>query len=395
VALSWAGEQGGLLEPITRLASNLNKGRQAGAESERGLPVEVFKLKSPLLISSVQTDSRVSDPEFLRAAGFVTYLGLPMIVKDEILGVLSFYSTEAIDLRTEEEAFLTDLTHHAAIALYNSRLYEQIRNQAAELEKSNCIKDEFLGVISHELRTPVNIIMNSAECLKMGIFGEITPEHEKGTEKIRMQASHLLSLINGILEITKIETGGIALNLEQINLYELVSELESDYVIVTKEKNLAINWRTPTTLPNIMCDRMKLRQVVMNLIDNAIKFTDQGSVDISFRSLDDEPFVEIAVADTGIGIASEFLPHIFEKFRQIDSTTTRHYSGTGLGLYLVQSFVERLGGSVSVQSKLGAGTTFTVRVPFRAGHNFLGDNGVSPEILTAGVLSGAHLEREI
>ena len=188
-------------------------GQLAGAESERGLPQEVFKLKSPLLISNLQNDPRASDPDSLRVAGFVTYLGLPMIVKDEVLGVLSFYSTEAIDLRIEER-FLADLTHQAAIALYNSRLYEQTRNQAAELEKSNRIKDEFLGVISHELRTPLNIIMNCAEALKMGVFGDITPEHEKGTEKIRVQASHLLSLINGILEITKIETGVIALNLE-------------------------------------------------------------------------------------------------------------------------------------------------------------------------------------
>jgi K+-sensing histidine kinase KdpD len=137
-----------------------------------------------------------------------------------------FFRRKAIDLRTEEETFLTDLTQQAAIAVYNSRLYEQTRNQAAELEKSNRIKDEFLGVVSHELRTPLNIIMNCTEALTMGVFGEITPEHEKGTGKIRMQASHLLSLINGILEITKIETGGITVNLERIDLSCFVTELK-------------------------------------------------------------------------------------------------------------------------------------------------------------------------
>lgn len=395
VTLSWVGEQSGMIVPIAHPARNEDTGRQARAESERGLPQEIFKLKSPLLISNAQTDNRASDPDSLRAAGFITYLGLPMIVKDEVLGVLSFYSTEAIDLRAEEETFLTDLTHQAAIALHNSHLYEQTRNQAAELEKSNRIKDEFLGVISHELRTPLNIIMNCAECLKMGIFGEITSEHEKGTEKIRMQASHLLSLINGILEITKIETGAIALNLEQIDLYELVTELESDYAMVSKEKSLAINWQVPTDLPSIVCDRMKLRQVVINLVNNAIKFTDQGSVDISFRALGDEPFVECSVADKGIGIAEEFLPHIFDKFRQIDSTTTRHYSGAGLGLYLVKSFVGRLDGSVSVQSKLGEGTTFTVRIPVRTAVGFLEDNGMPPKIPTTGVVSSAYMGGEL
>ena len=283
-----------------------------------------------------------------------------------MLGVLSFYSTEAIDLRTEEEDFLTDLTQQAAIALYNSRLYEQTKNQAAELERSNRIKDEFLGVMSHELRTPINIIMNSAEALNMGVFGEITLEHEKVTEKIRTQSSHLLSLINGILEITKIETGIITVNAEQIDIYQLVEELESDYAMVSREKRVAVNWHVPTGLPKVLSDRMKLRQVLINLINNAIKFTDQGSVDVCFCSLADQAAVEFCVRDTGIGIAEEFLPYIFEKFRQIDSSTTRHFSGAGLGLYVVKSFVEVLGGIVTVKSKLDEGTTFTVRIPVGA-----------------------------
>jgi signal transduction histidine kinase len=126
---------------------------------------------------------------------------------------------------------------------------------------------------------------------------------------------------------------------------------------------LAINWQIPEDLPNLVTDRMKLRQVAINLVNNAIKFTDQGSVDISFSSVPDEPFIEFSVSDTGIGMAEEFLPHIFDKFNQIDSAATRHYAGAGLGLYLVKNFVGLLGGSLSVRSKLGEGTTFTVRLP--------------------------------
>jgi signal transduction histidine kinase len=395
VTLSWVGEDGGTIEPIEQPVRNDDTVRQIAAAREHGLPEEVFKIKLPLLISNVQTDPHTADPDSLRAAGIITYLGLPMVVKEEVLGVLSFFSTEAIDLRTEEETFLTDLTQQAAIAVYNSRLYEQTRNQAAELEKSNRIKDEFLGVVSHELRTPLNIIMNCTEALTMGVFGEITPEHEKGTGKIRMQASHLLSLINGILEITKIETGGITVNSERINLSHLVTELKSDYAMVSKEKCLAINWHVPPDLPDIVCDRMKLRQLVINLVNNAIKFTDQGSVDISFRAVVDEPFVEFSVADTGIGMAAESLPHIFDKFRQVDSTTTRHYSGAGLGLYLVKSFAAVMGGSVSVQSTLGEGTTFTVRIPIGTAAGFLEDTAVSPNIAATGVVSSAYLEGEL
>jgi signal transduction histidine kinase/HAMP domain-containing protein len=376
VTLSWVGEQSGMIETIGQWTRNGATDSQVGGHSERSLPKEVFRLKSPLLIPNLQLDSRASNADPLRTSGFVAYLGLPMIVNDEVLGVLSFYSTEVIDLRTEEEVFLTDITQQAAIALHNSRLYEQTKNQASALEKSNRIKDEFLGVISHELRTPLNIIMNCSEALKMGVFGEITPEHEKGTEKIRTQASHLLSLINGILEITKIETGGASLNLEPVDLNVLSTELESDYAMVSKEKNLAVSWHVPANLPGVMCDRMKLRQVIINLVNNAIKFTDQGSVDIFFRSVADEPFFEVSVADTGIGMAEEFLPHIFDKFRQIDNSTTRNYSGTGLGLYLVKGFLDLVGGTISVKSKVGEGTIFTARIPVHTAVSTGEDHGM-------------------
>lgn len=395
VTLSWLAEHSDRIETIGQPARNEAKDMQVAANSECNLPKEVFKLKSPLLIPNVQLDSRASDPDSLRIAGFVAYLGLPIIVKDEVLGVLSFYSTEAIDLRNEEEIFLTDITQQAAIALHNSRLYEETKNQATELEKSNRIKDEFLGVISHELRTPLNIIMNCSEALKMGVFGEITPEHEKGTEKIRTQASHLLSLINSILEITKIETGGASISLEQIDLDALSTELESDYAMVSKERNLAINWHVPANLPSVRCDRIKLRQVIINLVNNAIKFTDQGSVNIFFRSVPNEPFFEVSVADTGIGMADEFLPHIFEKFRQIDNSTTRNYSGAGLGLYLVKGFLDLLGGTIDVTSKVGEGTIFTARIPVGTADNIRDDEGILRKLSTGVDTSQPYIEGEL
>lgn len=395
VTLSWLGEHSGKIETMHQPMQNEAGVKKIAANSERGLPKEVFKLKSPLLIPNLKLDSRVSALDSLRAAGFVAYLGLPMIVKDEVLGVLSFYSTEAIDLKTDEEIFLTDITQQAAIALHNSRLYEETRNQAVELEKSNRIKDEFLGVISHELRTPLNIIMNCSEALKMGVFGEITPEHERGTEKIKNQANHLLSLINGILEITKIETGGAVLNLEHIELNALCTELESDYAMVSKEKNLAVHWHVPANLPAVTCDRIKLRQVIINLVNNAIKFTDQGSVDIFFRSVADEPFFEVSVADTGIGMAEEFLPHIFDKFRQIDNSTTRNYSGTGLGLYLVKGFLDLLGGTIGVKSKVGEGTIFTARVPVRTAANIREDRSIPGKLANSIDAPQAVMEGEL
>jgi signal transduction histidine kinase len=216
------------------------------------------------------------------------------------------------------------------------------------------------------LRTPLNVIMNYAEAMKMGALGNMSSEQERGTEKIRIQAGHLLSLINGILEITKIESGSVILHKEQFELAEFISETRSDYVM-PMEKHLTIDWEYPANLPVIVSDRLKLKQIVTNLINNAIKFTDDGSVTVSFQVLDQGRTLEVAVTDTGLGITEDLLPFIFDKFRQIDSTTTRHYSGAGLGLYIVKVFAGLLEGSVEASSKPGEGSVFTVRVSTNLG----------------------------
>ncbi|HEX2930721.1 MAG TPA: HAMP domain-containing sensor histidine kinase, partial [Candidatus Binatia bacterium] len=196
--------------------------------------------------------------------------------------------------------------------------------------------------------------------------GAIGPEQEKGTDKIRAQASHLLSLINGILEITKIESGTVIVQSDPFDLAEFMSESKSDYLLPL-EKDLVLEWAYPANLPIIASDRTKLKQILMNLINNAIKFTDQGRIMISACIYADGPTLEFRVADTGMGIPNELLPFVFEKFRQIDSATTRNYSGAGLGLYIVKNFIELLGGTIDVRSQVGEGTEFTVRVPVQFG----------------------------
>ena len=364
--VSWIDAQTGELKPI--VYRNLDDGTPAQSlcASEEGLPIVVLKQQSVLALLNAHLDPRTTHPEFFREHGFVSYLGLPLIVKGESLGVLSFYTTHEHEFGPEEISFINTLVNATAMAIYNSRLYEQTRNQAVQLERSNRIKDEFLGVMSHELRTPLNVIMNYAEAMMMGAFGDISSEQERGTEKIRIQAGHLLSLINGILEITKIESGSVILHKEQFELAEFISETRSDYVM-PMEKHLTIAWEYPPNLPIIVSDRLKLKQIVTNLINNAIKFTDDGSVTVSFQVLDQGRTLEVAVTDTGLGITEDLLPFIFEKFRQIDSTTTRHYSGAGLGLYIVKVFADLLEGSVEARSKPGEGSVFTVRVSTNLG----------------------------
>jgi signal transduction histidine kinase len=227
------------------------------------------------------------------------------------LGVLSFYTKEEHRFAAEEMNFLTALVNQAAIAIYNSHLFEQMRNQAIQLEKSNKIKDEFLGVMSHELRTPLNVIMNYAEALRMGTFGNISREQEKSTEKIRCQAGHLLILINGILEITKIESGTLTLLKDRIDLSEFMTENRSDYMTPT-DKDLILQWEF-SDLPVITGDRMKLKQILTNLINNAIKLADHGHVSISAQMIKLNALSN-SKSDNLFWYARRLTPFIFDKF---------------------------------------------------------------------------------
>jgi signal transduction histidine kinase len=362
VTVSWIHPQSKVLQTIARRSSSGGETNQAAFASNESLPLLVLQQQSPLAILDGRADRRTADMDLFRRDAWVSYLGLPLTVKNESLGVLSFYSREQHEFSPDEITFLNALVNEAAIAIHNSQLFEQTCQQAADLEKSNKIKDEFLGVMSHELRTPLNIIMNYSEALSMGTFGEIEPEQARGMAKIRLQAGHLLSLINGILEITKIESGTVSLDVRPVDLKDFMTELKSDYMLPMKS-DVALVWDDGAQPPNFVTDRIKLKQIVTNLINNAIKFTEHGSVTISTAITAGSEQLEIQVADTGPGMANELLPSIFDKFRQIDSATTRNFSGAGLGLYIVKNFVTLLGGTIDVRSKPGEGSIFTINLP--------------------------------
>jgi signal transduction histidine kinase len=210
--------------------------------------------------------------------------------------------------------------------------------------------------------------MNYTEALAMGAFGNLSTEQEAGLDKIRAQAAHLLRLINAILEITSIESGVVNLHNEPLNLAEFIADNRSDYAM-SDGKEVAVEWKFLPDLPVITSDRAKLKQILSNLIDNAIKFTDRGGVTVAVETLDADQILQLQVSDTGCGIPSEMLPLIFDKFRQIDGTMTRDHSGAGLGLYVVKLFVELLRGTIAVQSTVGAGSVFTVRIPVGGENN--------------------------
>ncbi len=259
--------------------------------------------------------------------------------------------------------FLTTLANQAAIAIYNSQLYEQTKKQAADLVKSNRVKDEFLSVMSHELRTPLTAVMGYTAMVKDGAFGEINPKQEKALQKVMDRARDQLAMITSILQATHMEAGAAKAECRGVELGNLLDEVRSSFDMF-RDKQITLHWDYPCDLPVVKTDREKLRYILQSLIHNAIKFTDKGYVTVSAWYVPGAERVEFKVADTGIGIPKEKTPIIFEMFRQADSSETRLYGGVGLGLYIVKKYTELLGGTVEVESEVGKGSKFTVRIPF-------------------------------
>jgi signal transduction histidine kinase len=262
------------------------------------------------------------------------------------------------------------------IALENARLLDQIRGQAVELERSNRVKSEFLGIMSHELRTPLTVVLGYSEMMLDGMFGPVNSEQEQALREVLTRSKDLLTLINSILEVTRIEAEAVGADREVFHLGDfLMEEVKSAYTD-PPDKKLLLRWEKPLEIP-VRTDRQKLGQILRNLIDNAIKFTPQGSVTVSARLVPEGSpasdgrdlaspqtrWLAFDVKDTGIGISKEDLPSIFEMFHQVDSSDTRAQGGSGVGLFIVKRFSQLLGGTVEVESEPGRGSTFTVTLP--------------------------------
>ena len=285
-----------------------------------------------------------------------------MIAKGEVLGVLSFYTRKRNEFDSEEVEFLTTLAGQVAIAIHNSTLFEHTKKQTLELEKANKVKDEFLSVMSHELRTPLNVIVGYTDILFDGMLGEINLEQQEALGKVLSRSNDLLNMISSILDATAIEAEATRMEREETNLMEFINELKST-CDVPIGKMIRLNWDFPPDLPVFKTDSKKLKLIIQNLVNNALKFTDRGNVTVTVRHDPEAKIIEFKVTDTGVGIPKDALPIIFDMFRQADSSETRNYGGVGLGLYIVKKFTELLGGNIGVDSVLSKGSTFTLQFP--------------------------------
>ena len=304
------------------------------------------------------TESKVKGFEL----GAVDYITKPFQEKEVLARVKTHLQLRKLTQNLEQEVAIKVISLEQA-------------KQAAEA--ANMAKSLFLANISHELRTPLNAVLGLTEALEEEIFGSVNDEQIKALQTIYSSGNHLLELINDILDITKIESGRLQLNCEPTAVVELCQSSLAVIKQIAANKRIQLEMKLPPNLPELIVDELRIRQVLINLLNNAVKFTpDEGSVTLEVKlnqqeqtnseTVDSPKFLQIAIQDTGIGIAPENLDKLFQPFVQIDNSLNRRYEGTGLGLALVKRIVNLHGGEVGVTSKLGVGSCFTIDLPYDA-----------------------------
>jgi signal transduction histidine kinase len=319
--------------------------------------------KVPLIVLTGQGDEQTAVE--LMKAGASDYIAKSRITPDllsaTLRNVIRIYEAELqIELFNQQLRESNELLKKKNKELEEKR--EQIHIQNLKLLEASETKSKFLATMSHELRTPLNAIMAFSQMLQRKNKGNFSSSQVDMIERIHGNGKNLLALINDILDLSKIEAGGLKLYPEEFDLAQLINTTTEELRSLKSQKQLEIKVKINLENTKTFNDRNRLRQILVNLISNAIKFTDEGMISIEANEISESHLV-ISVADTGIGISEDDVKHIYEPFRQINQTISRKYAGTGLGLAITKSLAKMMNGSVWVESKLAQGSTFRVELP--------------------------------
>jgi len=280
------------------------------------------------------------------------------------VGVLSVQSCTQEGIFDQDDVrLLSTIAANVGTAINNARLYQEAQKSRADAEQANNAKSAFLANMSHELRTPLNAIIGFTRIVKRK-GEEVLPEKQiENLDKVLVSAENLLGLINSVLDIAKIEAGRMDVMASNFRIRALI-DLCANTAQPLLQSGVSLEKQVDERLEIIHSDQDKIRQIVLNLLSNASKFTQQGKISLTAMR-DGEENLRISVADTGIGISAEALPRIFKEFEQADTTTTRKYGGTGLGLTISRNLARLLGGDLTAESILGEGSTFTLTIPIQ------------------------------
>jgi signal transduction histidine kinase len=299
--------------------------------------------------------------EMFMRAGYRARLLLPLMAPDGAVGALVVRRRAPGEFPKNTVDLLQTFAAQSVLAIQNARLFSEIDEKSRQLEVASQHKSQFLANMSHELRTPLNAILGYTELVLDSIYGEVPDKARATLERIQANGKHLLGLINEVLDLSKIEAGQLTLSLADYSIKDMVHNVYGAVESLATSKNLALRMELPKDLPQAHGDERRLTQVLLNLMGNAIKFTDAGQIGIH-TSVADGSFT-VAVHDTGPGIAEQDQAKIFEEFQQADSSITKQKGGTGLGLAIAKRIIEMHGGRLWVESKVGEGSTFSFTVP--------------------------------
>jgi GAF domain-containing protein/CheY-like chemotaxis protein len=290
------------------------------------------------------------------------FIYVPLAFRDRVMGALALVNTrDQVASETQDIGFAKTIANNLSVSLDSAFLYQDAVETAERLAEVDRLKSQFLANMSHELRTPLNSIIGFSRVILKGIDGPLTDLQRQDLEAIYTSGQHLLGLINDILDISKIEAGKMELAFEPVTLEEIVNGVLSTAVALVKDKPIELQQSLPDDLPEIIGDQRRIRQILLNLIGNAAKFTEEGFIRVSAEA--DDTYVTFAVSDSGIGIPEGKREKIFEAFTQVDASATRKYQGTGLGLTVTQSLVNLHGGRIWVESEVDVGSTFYFTLP--------------------------------
>ena len=352
------GETSGLDEEIVARLRKLDI-----SERETGLG-EAIARQQPLQVPDVTKRASNVLRNAALEAGLHAALIVPLLGAEGPLGALLLQRRRTGEFPQAVVSLMQSFADQSAIALENARLFEEIAQKSRELEIASQHKSQFVANMSHELRTPLAAILGYAELMQEGFYGPLPEKSMDVLTRIRSNGKHLLGLINTVLDIAKIESGQFSLNLAEYALESVVETVRAATESLAETKKLSLKTDVAKQLPVGVGDEQRLTQVLLNLVGNAIKFTDSGEVRITAKAVDGH--FAVGVTDTGPGIPLEEQKRVFEQFHQVDNSNTKAKGGTGLGLAIAKQIVEMHGGRIWVESTLGQGATFQMELPIRA-----------------------------
>ena len=334
-------------------------------EAERGTVAGRVLLEGkPIHITDVQADPEYTMVGISKRAGFHTILGVPLLREGSPVGVIVLGRKTARPFTDKQIELASTFADQAVIAIENVRLFDELQDKSRQLALASENKSQFVSSMSHELRTPLNAIIGLTEMMVTNAARFGTEKAQEPLKRVNRAGTHLLGLINQVLDLSKIEAGKLELNPQAVQLAQLIDDVISTAGQLAEQNKNRLVVDAQENLGALTVDPMRLRQILLNLLSNACKFTKEGEVKLAARKVSNGgSFVEFAVSDTGIGMTPEQQAKLFEEFTQADATTAQRFGGTGLGLAIARKLARMMGGDVTVTSEPGKGSAFTVRLP--------------------------------